>query len=245
MEMVLCDWTRMGHAYCFAGAVEMGAWMTVRPILHNRAAPVRNVGWSPFLFDGHCRWEVFELIGVHSPKHEPPHAEDVWIRELRPTGRMAAPAERRAILEAGLRPKDVPLFGHLFADSRGAAYLDAGKGDRSLVTLVVDRKSLTFSGALRQGRAGPDYRVVLDVPGLGPRSVAVVDHFLLQAAELAGESIDARMREIERLVGQMGERIAVRLGLTRPFAPADGDQPAARVCWLMADGFFSFDDPQP
>ena len=43
-------------------------------------------------------------------------------------------------------------------------------------------------------------------------------------------------------VMQMGERVAVRLGLSRPFQ-SDARQPA--MCWLMADGFFSLHDPQP
>src|SRR5262249_32977601 len=69
MEMILCDWTRMGRAYCLAGPAPAGdRWTFVRPILHNRpTAPVPNVGWSPFLLDGHCRWEVFDLVGQQAP----------------------------------------------------------------------------------------------------------------------------------------------------------------------------------
>lgn len=46
MDMILCDWTRMGRSYCLAGAVASGSgWTMVRPILHKHAqAPVRNVG---------------------------------------------------------------------------------------------------------------------------------------------------------------------------------------------------------
>lgn len=247
MEMILCDWTRMGRAYCLTGAVNAGGgWTMVRPILHKRGpAPVRNVGWSAYLLDGHCRWEVFDLVGLTSPPREPPHVEDVWVRGIRPLKRMATPAQRRAILEADIRPADVLLFGQTFSTSRVSAWLEAGTGDRSLTTVVVDRRSLAFSGVQREGRAGPDYRVTLDVPGLGSRCLPVVDHFLLKSAELAGEEMPSRLRELERLIGQMGERIAVRLGLTRPYAPNGTSQPAARVCWLMADGFFSMDDPQP
>jgi hypothetical protein len=206
---------------------------------------VRNVGWSPYLLEGHARWEMFDLVGLTSPPREPPHVEDVWVREMRPLRRMATPAQRREILEAGMRPPDVPLFGQPFSVSRATAWIEAGTGDGSLTTIVVERGALTFSGVQRQGRAGPDYRVTLDVPGLGSRSLAVVDHFLLKAAELAGDEMSSRVREMERIAGQMGERIAVRLGLTRPFAPQGDNQPAARVCWLMADSFFSMDDPQP
>jgi hypothetical protein len=47
-------------------------------------------------------------------------------------------------------------------------------------------------------------------------------------------------RIANRLVQQMGETVAVRLGLSRPFA-SQGQPP---LCWLMANGFFSLDDPQ-
>ena len=72
MDMILLDWTRMGRSYCLAGAVlEKGDWRIVRPLpMKHRAAPVRNIGWSPFLFDGHARWEIFELIGKGHEVHE-------------------------------------------------------------------------------------------------------------------------------------------------------------------------------
>ena len=59
------------------------------------------------------------------------------------------------------------------------------------------------------------------------------------------ESSGDPVRQIATLntaVMQMGERVAVRLGLSRPFQ-SDARQPA--MCWLMADGFFSLHDPQP
>jgi len=167
------------------------------------------------------------------------------VRSLRPLRRMATAAQRRAILQAGQRPSGDPLFGSPFLPTHSAISCAPGVGDRSLATLVIDRRSLSFSGVTRQGRAGPDYRVTLELPGLGPRRLPVVDHFLLAAAALAGEDVTIRLRELERIVGQMGERIAVRTGLTRPYAPQGASQPAAAVCWLMADGFFSLDDPQP
>src|SRR5689334_21639566 len=86
MAMILLDWTRMGKAYCLAGVVVEGQFVrTVRPLLTKyRDAPVRNVGWSPFLIDGHQRWEVFELVGPEPAEPQPPHVEDVWVRTLRP-----------------------------------------------------------------------------------------------------------------------------------------------------------------
>jgi hypothetical protein len=85
--------------------------------------------------------------------------------------------------------------------------------------------------------------VTLPLPGGEERSLPVKDHFLLQRAELAGAELESRVRALAFAVGQMGERVAVRLGLTRPFpgTPHRGEG----VCWLMADGFFSLTDPQP
>jgi hypothetical protein len=46
MDMILLDWTRMGQAYCVAGAVgEHNGFRIVRPMLtHPRSTPVRNTG---------------------------------------------------------------------------------------------------------------------------------------------------------------------------------------------------------
>ena len=73
MDMILLDWTRMGKTYCVAGVVlDNGRYRVVRPLLaKNRAAPVRNIGWSPWQLDGHARWEVFELIGPDPAEPQP------------------------------------------------------------------------------------------------------------------------------------------------------------------------------
>jgi hypothetical protein len=76
MEMILLDWTRMGRTYCLVGVVaEAGKYRVVRPLpSRQRNSPQRNVGWSPFLLEGHRRWEIFELI-----KPEPPTASRrIW-----------------------------------------------------------------------------------------------------------------------------------------------------------------------
>src|SRR5262245_10677033 len=102
MDMVLLDWTRMGRHYCLAGAI-IGSdpIQIVRPLLaKHRDAPVRNVGWSAYLMDGHARWEIFELVGQETATAQPPHVEDVWVRSLRPRGRSATLAQRRSILSA-------------------------------------------------------------------------------------------------------------------------------------------------
>src|SRR5438128_9272970 len=100
--MILLDWTRMGKTYCLAGAVAEGGGMRiVRPLFARfRDALVRNVGWSPWLLDGHKRWEIFELVGPQPADAEPPHLEDVWVRALKPTGRLATAGQRRSILAA-------------------------------------------------------------------------------------------------------------------------------------------------
>ncbi|HTU92484.1 MAG TPA: hypothetical protein VMF69_20550 [Gemmataceae bacterium] len=80
MDMVLLDWTRMGKLYCLAGVVQHnGQLRVVRPLPQaQRTTAVRNVGWSPFLLDGHSRWEVFELIDPKSGEPSPPHLESVY-----------------------------------------------------------------------------------------------------------------------------------------------------------------------
>src|SRR3954462_4487621 len=111
--MVLLDWTRMGRTYCLAGAViEAGAVRIVRPLLTKyHDAPVRNVGWSAYLLDGHSRWEIFELLGPQPALAEPPHVEDVWVRALRSRHRLASPGQRREILAATAAEPGEAAFG--------------------------------------------------------------------------------------------------------------------------------------
>jgi hypothetical protein len=63
---------------------------------------------------------------------------------------------------------------------------------------------------------------------------------LLCQAERHSDDTDERIRYLNGAVARMGPRVVVRLGLSRAFA-AEG-QPGR--CWLMANGFFSADDPQ-
>jgi hypothetical protein len=118
-----------------------------------------------------------------------------------------------------------------------------GAGVRSLTSAVVATEHLRFSWAQRDGHPETDYRVSLSAPGLDGRILPVKDHCLLLKAEQLERHNDGRVHALQRLVRAMGERVVVRLGLSRPF-PADARQGEAR-CWLMADGFFSLADPQP
>src|SRR5262245_53896056 len=134
--MVLLDWTRMGKQYCLAGAVrEDGRFRIVRPLVGRyQQGPVRNVGWSPFLLDGHTRWEVFELHSPTPADPQPPHLEDLWVRAMRSRRRTASTAERRAILDATLAAADRPPFGAPLESTRAGAFLQPGTGERSLTT---------------------------------------------------------------------------------------------------------------
>jgi hypothetical protein len=241
--MILLDWTRMGKSYCLAGVIQQNGQMrVVRPLpARYRDAPVRNVGWSAFLMDGHSRWEVFELVGAEPAEPCPPHCEDVWVRELRPRRVLADPCQRRAILEATRTPEENPWFGATLLTTRSSAYLAPGSGERSLACVVVPVRGIQFTASWRDGTLEPDYRVNLTLPGLEGRSLPVKDHFLLQRAEIAADEVYGRIRALTLAVQQMGERIAVRLGLSRSFQATPGR--AESVCWLMADGFFSINDP--
>ncbi len=245
MDMVLLDWTRMGRVYCLAGVIYQGGdYRVVRPLhVRGRTAAERNTGWSPFLYDGRKRWDVFELIAPEPAESEPPHLEDVWVRDLRATGRTAGPAQRRAILQATLSlPGQLP-FGVPLTLTRTSANLAPGSGTRSLASVLVSADQLRFSAALREGAPEPDFRVQLSAPGLDRRILPVKDHSLLLKAEEAAKDLDGSVQTLERIVRGMGERIVVRLGLTRAFAGAASH--GERLCWLMADGFFSLTDPQP
>ena len=242
MDMILLDWTRMGTTYCVAGAVvEDGTTRVVRPLwVRHRHAPVRNVGWSAFLMDGHARWEVFELVGPASAAPWPPHCEDVWVREMKARSRSATREQRRSVLEATRLPPNRPLFGAPLVRTASNAYLAPGAGERSLATVLVSGAGVQFFVTGRpDGRA--DLRVRLEAPDFEGRLLPLKDHFLLRRAELASSNLDVQLRCVQEAVRGMGDPVAVRVGLSRPFAPAGGEP----ACWLMADGFFSYDDPMP
>jgi hypothetical protein len=248
MEMVLVDWTRMGRSYCLAGAVvERKGFRIVRPLMGKfRGMPVRNVGWSPYCLEGQTRWAVFELIGPTSATPEPPHLEDQWVRTLKPCRRLAAPEVRCAILKATLVPPAEPMFGVPLSTNRTAAYLAAGAGQRSLATMLVPAEQISFGAYWRSGIEEPDVRVTLPIPDLGPRTLPVKDHHLLLKAGPVTPSLEKLIQGLNQTVRQMGNQVAVRLGLSRPFSPSPGNSGTdPPVCWLMADGFFSPTDPQP
>ena len=242
MEMVLLDWTRMGTTYCVAGAVHQDGLRVVRPLwVHHRNAPVRNTGWSPFVMDGRLRWEVFELDGPEPAAPLPPHREDVWVRALHATGRLASPEQRRAILEVTRAPAGRPLFGAPMTRTATSAYLTPGTGERSLTTVVLPAHCIQFVVSSRPGRMEADVRVRLETPGFDGRLLPLKDHFLATRAEAASPGVDGRLRFIQAAVRAMGDPVAIRVGLSRPFAPAGGEV----RCWLMADGFFSLAEPMP
>jgi hypothetical protein len=244
MDMVLLDWTRMGSVFCLAGIVqERGILRVVRPMpSYGRDAPVRNVGSSVKFMEGHCRWEVFELIGPVAASPQPPHLEDLWVQTIRSRQEMAPPELRRRILQETHTPEGQPLFGVSLKETRASAFLPPGTGCRSLVSVTVPSAQIVFSVAQRHGIDEPDYRVILPVRGREVH-IPVKDHFLLQRAELASPALEGRRRALDLAVRQMGPQVVVRLGLSRAFHATPGRAPGA--CWLMADGFFSLTDPQP
>lgn len=243
MDMVLLDWTRMGRTYCLAGVVQHnGQLRIVRPLpLTRRAVPVRNIGWSPFLMDGHSRWEIFELIHPQPADPIPPHLEDLWVRSMRPRRSFADQALRRAMLQATLVQPGEPWFGAELTTTRSSAYVVPRTGQRSLVSLVVPARAIQFSVSWREGAPAPDCRVSLAIPELQGRSLPVKDHFLLRRAEQASSAVEGRIQALTLAVAQMGEKVVVRLGLSRSFQATPARTESA--CWLLADGFFSFNDP--
>jgi hypothetical protein len=244
LEMILLDWTRMGGTYCLAGALRQQGYRIVRPLqVKNRSSAVRNLGWWFRLFEGRSRWEIFELVKPQPADSQPPHVEDIWVVSLRPRRRLATVAERRAVLEATLAKAGEPLFGQSLQATRSSAFLQPGVGRRSLATIKVAASSIVFAGSYRDGAIEPDFRVQLPVPDLGTRSLPVKDHHLLLRAKAAGPDVKQQTAALQAAIGGMGGEIAVRLGLSRAFSSSEGSSAAS--CWLLADGFFSWSDPQP
>lgn len=245
LEMILLDWTRMGGTYCLAGAVPPQGYRIVRPLpVKNRPLPVRKFGWWFRPFEGHSRWEVFELVQPATADPQPPHAEDMWVARPRATGRLAPVEQRRAILEATLAKPGEELFGQPLLPTRASAYLPPGAGLRSLATVRIPATSITFTGSLRECAVEPDFRVQMPVPDLGSRTLPVKDHHLLLRAKAAGPDVHAQIAALQAALRAMGDDIAVRLGLSRAFSSKDSGGTSS-ACWLMADGFFSWSDPQP
>lgn len=242
-EMILLDWTRMGGTYCIAGAVPQQGYRIVRPLpVKSRSSPQRNLGWWFRLFEGHQRWEVYELVAPTQGEPQPPHMEDLWVAGLRRRGPVASLKQRRAILAATLAKPGETLFGPKLQGTRVSAFLQQGAGQRSLVTVKVPAASIVISGSWRTGSVDPDFRVQLPVPELGIRSLPVKDHHLLVRAKAAGADLARQIAAVQSAIGAMGRDVAVRLGLSRAFS--SNDSTSASACWLMADGFFSWTDPQ-
>ena len=243
--MVLLDWTRMGQAFCLAGAVAQdGGYRIIRPLLvNNRNGAARNMGWPAYLLAGRSRWEIFELIGAQPAESQAPHREDCWVRSLRPRNRSASPEVRRAILEdTATWDMDSP-FGAPLRPARIAAFLPPETGQRSLATIVIPSDEISFSFSQREGAPAPDIRVMLPVPPMGERLLIVKDHHLLAKVETATKEPARQITFLNQAIQRMGSQAAVRLGLSRAF---QGDaRQGAGMCWLMADGFFSLHDPQP
>jgi hypothetical protein len=244
VDIVLLDWTRMGRFYCLAGAlVQAGGYRIVRPLpafVRDRALPQN--GWPAHDLDGHSRWEVFEMVRPAPADSPPPHLEDAWVSSLRSRKQLAPAPQRRAILQSTLGPPDKPLFGIDLLRASSAFFVEPGTGARSLASVVVPAEEVHFTALWRDGASEPDYRVRLPLPGLGTPILPVKDHFLLCRAEAQAGDLDARLHFLASAVRQMGRQVLVRLGLSRAISFAGG-QPGR--CWLLADGFFSLEDPQP
>ncbi|HEV3204141.1 MAG TPA: hypothetical protein VGY77_07155 [Gemmataceae bacterium] len=234
----------MGNSYCIAGAwMDQGQWRIIRPLMAKKGdLPARNVGWSPYYLDGFSRWDIFEIFLPAPANPEPPHGEDLWVRALKPQRRSASMEIRQAILEFTASAKDGPLFGVPLSTTRVGAYLNPGTGERSLTTINVAADEIRFEASFLRNNQEPDVRVSLPIPAVGPRTLMVKDHHLLRKSEQSSPDLKQRLQILNQTIRNMGPVIAVRLGLSRPFA-ANGAM-SKPFCWLMADGFFSPSDPQ-
>jgi hypothetical protein len=184
--------------------MENGVYRILRPLpARSRTAATSKVGWSPFLIDGHARWDVFELLGPQLADCQVPHLEDVWVRGLKPRNFSASPEMRRTILQATLAESGQPLFGEPLQMTRSGAYLLPGTRNRSLATVLLLGKHITFHGCRRSGAEGADIRVELNLGGLGGRQLPVKDHHLLVHAERSGPTLDGQLQGIRAAVSQV------------------------------------------
>jgi hypothetical protein len=245
MDMILLDWTRMGRTYCVTGAVHVNGLLRIlRPLPRSqRDAPVRNTGWSPFQLDGHSRWEMFEVIAPEPATPQAPHLEDAWVISLRSRRGLAAPAQRRAVLQATLVPEGQLLFGVPLRKDKQKGYLLPSEGLRSLTSLAVRQQQIELFVERTVYKPDATYRVRLHVKDLDDLIIPFKDHFLLNSAERASPTDTGRLQALKFALAQMGETVIVRLGVSRPYAFEGSSR--LPVCWLMADGFFSAQDPQP
>jgi hypothetical protein len=107
---------------------------------------------------------------------------------------------------------------------------------------VTPAEQIRFRTSQRAGgSAETSIRVTLPFPRFGLRTLPVTDHHLLTRAEQQVPRPGDRAEVLDNLVRKMGDTVAVRLGLSRPFA-GEGQPP---VCWLLANGFFSLTEPRP
>src|SRR5205085_10820583 len=126
----------------------------------------------------------------------------------------------------------MPRFGVRLTGTPGAASVRPGDGCRRLATLAVPATRIGFNVSWRKGLPEPDIRVELRVPGLRERWMPLKDHHLLLRSEQAPD-MPGRLRLLHQALEQMGEQVAVRLGLSRPFRPRADNGPGC--CWLMVD----------
>jgi hypothetical protein len=243
VDLILLDWTRMGKCFCLAGVVVDGPRLyVVRPLpVAQRGVAAQFLGWPADRCDGFQRWQVIEMVEPEPAGAKPPHVEDAWVRELRPHDRFAPAELRRAILTATALNNE-PLFGTALHASRATAFANPGTGQYSLTTVTVPAQDISFRGMRREGSGEVRLRVTLPVRQLGQRTLPVTDHPLLTRAATVAPEPERQAEWLTATVRGLGETVAVRLGLSRPyFWPDANPEPQ---CWLMADGFFALADPR-
>ena len=117
------------------------------------------------------------------------------------------------------------------------------EGVRSLTSVAVRQQQIELFVQRRNYKPDVDFRVRLHVPELEGLVIPFKDHFLLNRAEQAATTDAERLASLKTALAETGEPLIVRLGVSRPYAQQGSS--SLPVCWLMADGFFSANDPQP
>jgi hypothetical protein len=126
--------------------------------------------------------------------------------------------------------------------TRAAAFLRPNTGSRSLGTIVVPGRAISFSASHRDGFHETDFRVSVHAGKMAERWFPLKDHHLLVRVEKESKDVNGRLEALAAAVRLMGDEVAIRLGLSRPYQPTPQRGPG--LCWLMVDGLFSLSDPQ-
>lgn len=230
--LLITDVTKMhGDRVCIAGLDEAG--VCIRPVFP-RPEHVR----IHHLYHEHkiiVRARAKVTFKLSRCPVEPPHGED-WLISPAPlvlVGTCAGPDWEATLRQGAFESAESIFEGHL----REGRWVLPGAPTRSLGTLADARIDQV---ALVERESKLEYRLSFaDAAGTRYRSVAVTDLTFRAFADSEVKTeggFPMAARNITRWLQK--RRVYLRIGLTRPFAPAG----AMPVCWMQVTAIYTFPD---